>query len=273
MATTTNFGWSTPDNTDLVKDGALAIRTLGSAIDTSMGDLRGGTSGQVLAKNTNTDMDFVWVTQDDANAIQNSIVDAKGDIITATANDVPARLAVGTNGHVLTADSTTATGLKWAAAAGGGKILQVVTAINTATQSMSSSTTYSDAITVNITPSSTSSRILLLANASGSSDINAAAIMFRLRRDTTSISVGDASGSREQVTGIMQMVTNANYLNQVHFSHVDSPATTSQITYRLQYKADAGVSTIYLGRTFNDSNNTFIGRTPSAQIIALEIGA
>ncbi len=33
MATTTNYGWTTPDNTDLVKDGALAIRTLGSAID------------------------------------------------------------------------------------------------------------------------------------------------------------------------------------------------------------------------------------------------
>lgn len=37
MATTTNYGWTTPDNTDLVKDGALAIRTLGSAIDTSLG--------------------------------------------------------------------------------------------------------------------------------------------------------------------------------------------------------------------------------------------
>jgi hypothetical protein len=117
MATTTNFGWETPDDTDLVKDGALAIRTLGSAIDTSLVDLKGGTTGQVLSKTSNTDMDFTWVTSDDANAIQNAIVDAKGDLITATAADTPARLAVGTNGHVLTADSTTATGLKWAAAA------------------------------------------------------------------------------------------------------------------------------------------------------------
>jgi hypothetical protein len=120
MATTTNFGWETPDDTDLVKDGALAIRTLGNAIDTSLVDLKGGTTGQVLSKNSNTDMDFTWVTSDDANAIQNAIVDAKGDLISATAADTPARLAVGTNGQILTADSTTATGLKWATPSSGG---------------------------------------------------------------------------------------------------------------------------------------------------------
>lgn len=65
MATTTNFGWETPDDTDLVKDGAAAIRTLGQSIDTSMMDLEGGTTGQVLSKASNTDMDFVWIEQDD----------------------------------------------------------------------------------------------------------------------------------------------------------------------------------------------------------------
>ena len=64
MANTTNFGWETPDDTDLVKDGAAAIRTLGQAIDTSMQDLEGGTTGQILSKNSNTDMDFVWITND-----------------------------------------------------------------------------------------------------------------------------------------------------------------------------------------------------------------
>jgi hypothetical protein len=61
MANTTFFNWPTPDDTALVKDGASAIRTLGSAIDTSLVDLKGGTTGQVLTKATGTDMDFTWV--------------------------------------------------------------------------------------------------------------------------------------------------------------------------------------------------------------------
>lgn len=64
MATTTNFGWATPDDTAYVKDGASAMRTLGSAIDTSMADLKGGTTGQILSKTTSTDMDFTWIDND-----------------------------------------------------------------------------------------------------------------------------------------------------------------------------------------------------------------
>jgi hypothetical protein len=64
MATTTYFGWTTPDNTDLVKDGAAAIRSLGSAIDSSMQYLEGGTTGQILSKTSNTDMAFTWITND-----------------------------------------------------------------------------------------------------------------------------------------------------------------------------------------------------------------
>lgn len=69
MATVTpNFNWPVPTSTDLVKDGATAIEALGDSIDASLVDLKGGTTGQVLSKNSNTDMDFIWVT------------DAAGDI-------------------------------------------------------------------------------------------------------------------------------------------------------------------------------------------------
>ena len=91
MATTTNYSWATPDDTDLVKDGAAAIRTLGSSIDTTVFNNAGA-------------------------AIAKSLVDAKGDIIAATADNTVDRLAIGANDTVLTADSSTATGLKWAAA-------------------------------------------------------------------------------------------------------------------------------------------------------------
>jgi len=119
MATTTpNFGWPVPTSSDLVKNGATAIEGLGDSIDASLVDLKGGTAGQVLAKASGTDMDFSWVT--DATGIPATIFDAKGDIIAATAADTASRLAVGANDTVLTADSSTATGLKWATPAGGG---------------------------------------------------------------------------------------------------------------------------------------------------------
>lgn len=87
MATSPIYNWPEPDNTDLVKNGALAMRTLGDAIDTTM-----------------------------ATMTPKSIVDAKGDLIAASAADTPARLAVGANGTFLTPDSTAGVGLKWASA-------------------------------------------------------------------------------------------------------------------------------------------------------------
>jgi hypothetical protein len=113
MATTTNYSWSTPDDTALVKDGAAAIRSLGTAIDTTVFTNAGA-------------------------AIAKTIVDAKGDIIAATAADTVSRLAVGANDTVLTADSTAATGLKWAAAAGGGMTLLSTTSMSGASTTISS---------------------------------------------------------------------------------------------------------------------------------------
>jgi hypothetical protein len=116
MANPTNpFNWQMPTSTDLVTDLPADFETFGQAVATSMADLLGGTTGQVLSKASNTNMDFTWVTSDDANAIQNAIVDAKGDLIAASANDTPARLAVGANGETLVADSSTSTGLRYTA--------------------------------------------------------------------------------------------------------------------------------------------------------------
>jgi hypothetical protein len=120
---TTNFNFPIPQSTDLVKDGATAIAALGTSVDTQFVDLKGGTTGQVLAKASNTDLDYSWVTTDDTNAIQNAIVDAKGDLIAASANDTPARLAVGNNGETLVADSSTSTGLRYQSAYNGNVLI------------------------------------------------------------------------------------------------------------------------------------------------------
>lgn len=158
MATTTNFGWTTPDDTGLVKDGASAIRTLGSAIDTSMVKLKGGTTGQILSKASNTDLDYAWIANDvgditavnagtgisggglsGAVTITNDMatsIDAKGDLIVGTGNDTYSRLAVGTNGLFLKADSTASTGVAWGAA--GGMTLISTTTLGSTTTTISS---------------------------------------------------------------------------------------------------------------------------------------
>jgi hypothetical protein len=98
MATTTpNFGWSVPTSTDLVKDGATAIETLGDSIDASLVDLKGGTTGQILAKASATDMDFTWSAAGMSNPMTTT-----GDTIYSSSGSTPARLGIGTTGQVLT---------------------------------------------------------------------------------------------------------------------------------------------------------------------------
>ena len=233
MATTTNYSWTTPDDTALVKDGAAAIRSLGTAIDTTVFT----NAGAAIAKAT---------------------VDAKGDLIAGTADNTVARLAVGTNGHTLVADSAEATGLKWAAPAGGGKVLQVVSGTLTGFANTTSSSLVDTGLTVSITPTLATSKILVLlaANGVGKDNANGSADYQLLRGATVIQKLGDNFGYNN--------TSNTNVLATISTAYLDSPATTSSTTYKLQF---AGVTSAKaLINTYANNNNTV------SVITVLEIG-
>lgn len=97
--TTTNYGWSIPSDTDLVKDGAAAMRTLGNSIDSSFAELKGGTSGQILSKTSSTDLDLAWIDND---LRVNSPLNAPLEVVnvSATAATGTINLEVGSLGSV-----------------------------------------------------------------------------------------------------------------------------------------------------------------------------
>jgi hypothetical protein len=236
MATTTpNFGWAVPTSTDLVKDGAVAIETLGDSIDASLVDLKGGTTGQVLAKASGTDMDFSWVAQDDSNAIQNAIVDAKGDLIAATANDTPARLAIGAvNGMGLQVDSTAATGMKWDY----DKVVQIVAATTSSQVQVTTSTLTDTTLTATITPKSASNKVLVLVSQNGvlkdTNNTSATIVLYRAASNIqTMVVYGGYTNSTATVGGL-----------SISGTYLDTPATTSATTYKTQVKSEAGTSSV-----------------------------
>jgi hypothetical protein len=308
MANTTNYNWETPDDTDLVKDGAAAIRTLGNSVDTTtkalnpettLGDIAYrsatsntntrlpiGTAGQILAVSGGVP---AWINNDQGDitevqagtgisvasgtgpipVVTNTVAtefDAKGDLVVGTGSDTFDRLAVGTNTYILTADSAEATGLKWVAPAAGGKVLQVVSTTKTNTFS-SSSTSFTDItdLSLSITPSSATSKIMVFANANGQGLDGSVTMAVRLVRGSTAISVGDAAAGKTQVSCAISRSANTLDAQSFVCNFLDSPNTTSATTYKLQAIGTGG--TFYINVTDNDQYRF------TSSITAFEIGA
>lgn len=213
MPTTTNYGWTTPADTDLVKDGAAAIRTLGNSVDTT-------------TKNLNPETTL-------------------GDISyrSSTAN-TNTRLPIGTTGQVLTVASGVPS---WAAPAGGGKVLQVVSATTTTDTTIASATLTDTTITGTITPTLSTSKVLVLITAQFKQFRNSAGFTFiaaELLRGATTIADWNKTDA-DEFDGFQISPSSANAYRSGISSliYLDSPATTSATTYKLQARGyDGSVS-------------------------------
>jgi hypothetical protein len=166
-----------------------------------------------------------------------TVLTTKGDIYAATAAYTPARLGVGSNGQVLTADSTTSTGLKWAAVAAGGKILQVVTA-TTNTNTLVSTTTYTDTtLSASITPSATSSKVLVLITQNCWASRNATLAIglgLQLVRGSTVIWGGVTNYNMLYSNSFTTTGLSDGFGFNAAVTYLDSPSTTSSTTYKTQ---------------------------------------
>ena len=189
-----------------------------------------------------------------AGASATTVVTTKGDLLGYSTT--AARLAVGTNGQVLTADSAEATGLKWAPS---GKVLQVVQATST-TQTSTNGQTYVDTnLSASITPSATTSKILVmtyqpyLLYRASTSDANAS---IQLVRGSTAI-LAPATGQAN-----FEYASDSYFTIPVNVCYLDSPSTTSSTTYKTQMKSGSTSHTIFAQ----------VSSTTSVMIL-MEIGA
>ena len=177
--------------------------------------------------------------------IQPTLLTTKGDIIVATGNATLVRQGVGTNGQVLTADSTQADGVIWATPAGGGKVIQMVTATYS-TRFTTTSTTYVDTgMSATITPTSASNNILVMHNGNYDQSASNAQVNIRILRGATNIKTYNSWG----------FTNNSIFRGNMTLLKTDSPATTSATTYKIQISNDVGAT---IGAQYNNEESTII---------------
>mgnify|MGYP001477824326 CR=1 FL=1 len=157
-----------------------------------------------------------------------------------------------------------------------GNVLQVVQTVKTDTFSVTG-TTWTDVtgLSVNITPSSSSNKILMLADVSVGTSTFAAYIKFK--RDSTDIYLPDVAGSRPRIQGRgghSPGSGDAYGLNKISVMYLDSPSTTSQITYKMQLRTYAASSvTSYINRTHGDRDNANYDPRSVSSVTVMEIAA
>lgn len=178
------------------------------------------------------------VTTPAQGGIAATLVDAKGDLIVASAADTVARLAVGTNGHVLTADSAEATGVKWAAAAGSASNLQSGRVTRTAGDVTTTSTTFADITGASITFTTGARKVLLNFTCSAYLSVNNGTFAFDFDIDGAR-----ASGADFGLMAIHQHAT-ANEAYPVHLHFLTDALTAASHTFKVQFRVSSGTLTV-----------------------------
>ena len=160
--------------------------------------------------------------------------------------------------------------------ASAGKVIQVVQAVKTDTFATTTGTTWADisGLSATITPKSATSKILVMFDVKGAGQNGASVINIRLVRGSTPIYIGDAAGSRPQVSGGQSYYgANALYINQIGGQYLDSPATTSPVTYKVQLTADNTSVVVYINRTETDRGTAPYDARTASSITLMEIAA